>query len=248
MYVLFIKMNRRHADALKLYSYDKSKKCHLGVNRDGGYVIADIGSDYDCYISAGVSYEESFTRDIINKYNFKKEMCYAFDGTINDYPYQYTSEIQFIKKNIGDIESETITNLHNLIHNYNNIFLKMDIEGGEYDWIPSLSTNQMNKFKQIVIEIHGINEDGGEWPVSYDKKCEILEKLADTHYIVHAHGNNFGRFTDNIPNTIELTYLRKNLFDIEPSLNKEHLPIDGLDFTNDMNSSEINMNGYPFVN
>ena len=70
------------------------KKIRLGVNGDGGYVIAD-NYNYDCYISAGIKDEDSFSRDFINHYKMPKEHNYAFDGTIDEYPYQYTKDIQF---------------------------------------------------------------------------------------------------------------------------------------------------------
>ena len=44
----------------------------------------------------------------------------------------------------------------------------MDIEGGEYDWLHSLSKKQLNKFQQIVIEFHK--------PFSVDR-YKTLEKL-----------------------------------------------------------------------
>ena len=50
--------------------YDFKKKIRLGAKNDGGYVIADLEDvKYDCYISAGISDEESFSRDFIAKYN-----------------------------------------------------------------------------------------------------------------------------------------------------------------------------------
>ena len=49
---------------LKVFSFDN--KIRLGEKCDGGYVIGDISGNYDCYISAGVSNEESFSRDFIN--------------------------------------------------------------------------------------------------------------------------------------------------------------------------------------
>ena len=52
---------------LTVYQYNNKIRC--GVNSDGGYVIADLNGYYDCYISAGVSNEESFSRDFIEKYN-----------------------------------------------------------------------------------------------------------------------------------------------------------------------------------
>lgn len=50
---------------LKTYAF--SDKFRLGSNQDGGYVIANLKDiKYDCYISAGISNEESFSRDFIN--------------------------------------------------------------------------------------------------------------------------------------------------------------------------------------
>jgi 5'(3')-deoxyribonucleotidase len=47
-------------ELLKVYHFDLDKKKRLGVNTDGGYVIVELDGEYDCYISAGVSNEESF--------------------------------------------------------------------------------------------------------------------------------------------------------------------------------------------
>ena len=81
-------------ELLKVYNFDKKIRC--GVNTDGGYVFADLDGEYDCYISAGISDEESFSRDFINKYNMNKYNSYGFDGTITNYPYNYTNKITFI--------------------------------------------------------------------------------------------------------------------------------------------------------
>jgi hypothetical protein len=58
------------------------------------------------------------------------------------------------KKNIGPSESPTETNLHALISNHEMVFLKMDIEGAEVDWLHSLNESHLNKLAQIVIEFH----------------------------------------------------------------------------------------------
>ena len=123
-----------------LIVYEFNNKIRLGEKSDGGYVFGELNEIYDCYISAGVSDEESFSRDFINKYNTKNN--FAFDGTIDDYPYHYTRNIHFIKKNISNINDDNYTNLDFLIEQYNNIFLKMDIEGGEYPWLLSLDENK----------------------------------------------------------------------------------------------------------
>lgn len=230
-------------ELLQVYEFDKKIRC--GTNGDGGYVLAELDGEYDCYISCGISSEESFSRDFINKYNIDKSNSYGFDGTINDYPYHFTENIQFIKKNINYFNDDENSNLSFLTDKYNNIFLKMDIEGGEYPWLLQIDEEQLNKFKQIIIEFHGITNDG--WNSNYSDKVKCLEKLSKTHYIVHAHGNNFGGVVNNIPDVIELTFINKNYFDKIPDFNTKQLPIDNLDFPNGSGAIDINLNVYPFV-
>jgi hypothetical protein len=229
-------------DLLQVYHFDKKVRC--GSNCDGGYVIAELDGDYDCYISAGISTEESFSRDFIQKYNMNEFNSFGFDGTINSYPYQFTKNIAFVQKNINSFNDTNNTNLSGLMGKYNNIFLKMDIEGGEYPWLLHLHESQLTKFKQIVIEFHGITSN--YWNCNYNDKVRCLNKLSRTHYIVHAHGNNNGPMA-NIPDVIELTYVNKAYFSTAPELNTTALPIPGLDFPNDSNLGDYNLNFYPFV-
>ena len=231
-------------EELQVYRFDKKIRC--GSNNDGGYVFGELDGEYDCYISAGISNEESFSRDFIDKYNMNENNCFGFDGTIDDYPYNYTKKISFIKKNINNFNDNNNTNLSFLTNKYNNIFLKMDIEGGEYPWLLQIDETQLNKFKQIVIEFHGITNNG--WGCNYNDKIKCFEKLSKTHYIIHAHGNNFGEIVNNIPDVIELTYINKNYFNYVPELNTQSLPIDNLDYSNNIGSNDIDLNFYPFKN
>ena len=229
---------------LKVYNFDN--KIRLGAKGDGGYVIGDIDGNYDCYISAGVSDEESFSRDFINKYNMNEENSYAFDGTITRYPYQYTNKITFIRRNVGSERTSNEANLSYFIEKYNNIFLKMDIEGGEYPWLLSLNQDNLNKFKQIAIEFHGIYDDS--FGNDYNSKLNCFKKLYNTHYLIHIHGNNYTqKNTNGIPDVVELTYIRKDYFIEEPKLNTTILPIPGLDFPNTNNGPELSLNFEPFV-
>ena len=230
-------------ELLKVYKFDN--KIRLGSNSDGGYVFGNITEPYDCYISAGISNEESFSRDFIKNYNMNEYNSFGFDGTINSYPYNYTNSISFIKKNINSFNDTNNTNLSYLISKYNNIFLKMDIEGGEYPWLLSLDESQLDKFTQIVIEFHGITNNG--WNCSYHDKVKCLQKLANTHYIIHAHGNNYGPVANRIPDVIELTYINKKYFKSIPELNSTSLPVSNLDFPNYPHVNDINLNFYPFV-
>jgi hypothetical protein len=230
-------------ELLKVYRFDK--KVRYGNKTDGGYVIAELEGEYDAYISAGISDEESFSRDFIEKYRMSEYNSFGFDGTIDTYPYEYTNKISFIKKNIANWNDDCHSNLSFLMEKYDNIFLKMDIEGGEYPWLLHLNTGQLNTFKQIVIELHGITND--EWGTTYYNKITCLEKLAETHYLVHAHGNNHSPIINGIPDVIELTYVHKKIFHSIPEFNTQPLPIPNIDFTNNRNVTDFKLNYYPFV-
>jgi len=175
-----------------------------------------------------------------------KDNCFGFDGTIENYPYNYTDKISFIKKNINSFNDNNNSNLDFLVNNFNNIFLKMDIEGGEYPWLLQIDESKLKNFKQIVIEFHGITGDG--WNCIYNDKLKCFDKLKNTHYIVHAHGNNYSHVINRIPDVIELTYVNKKYFNSVPEFNKYALPNVNLDFPNNLNFPEIDLNFWPFVN
>lgn len=43
-----------------LQVYNFNKKIRYGSNSYGGYILGELDGEYDCYISAGISKEESF--------------------------------------------------------------------------------------------------------------------------------------------------------------------------------------------
>lgn len=233
-------------DNFRCYDYDINNKMRLGNKYDGGYVIANLDINYDCYISAGVSNEESFTRDLIKKYSFNKNNSFAFDGTIDDYPYSFTNDITFIKKNIGNTDNNQFTDLKFLIEKYNNIFLKMDIQGSEYQWLSSLNENDLKKFSQIVIKFHSLSSDD-----DLQSKIECLKKINKLFYPIHIHANNHSLVVIksdfyHVPDVLEVTYIRKDLYNYEkPSFSKEKFPTI-LDSPNNALNNDIKLNFYPF--
>lgn len=237
-------MDTAHLESLRMYEWER--KIRLGLKKDGGYVIAEVDGGYDCYVSAGIGREESFTKEFLARHPELDEFnSYGLDGSIDEYPIEYTNSISFIKKNISGVNDEGSSNLAGIISRYKNIFLKIDVEGGEYPWIQSLSLDQLSKFKQIVMECHGVHNDS--WGSPYALKKECFAKLAQTHYLVHAHGNNARSATMYIPNLLEVTYIRKDLVEGELRFNTRPLPIEGLDYPNNTNRPDHSMNIYPFV-
>lgn len=224
------------------------RKIRLGSHGDGGFVIAELPfTTYDCFISAGVGDNETFAADLIRKYPSLSEWnSFAFDGTIDIYPHHHTTNISFIKKNISTINSDHHTNLESLIKKHDSIFLKMDIEGSEYDWLIHLPQTYLDKFPQIVIEVHGVNDDS--WDNLYVKKSTSLEKLCTNHVLVHAHGNNNSGTHLKYPHVLELTYVHKRYWKYLPLvLNTLPLPSPNLDYKCNHEFDELDLNFPPFV-
>lgn len=216
-------------------------KIRLGKNNDGGYVVIDVPeAKYSVLLAGGISNDISFEEHFIRKYGSK---CIAFDGTINNLPNNNNNNnIQFVKKNIGFNNTNILTNLHDLIAANTNIFIKMDIEGGEIPWIKSLSDDQMNKFEQIVMEFHNPYSQG---------EIEVFDKLNKNHILVHFHANNASATRIHrgiiMPNVFECTYLHKKYFTSTPELNRITIP-SSIDMKNKLNKNEIYINHPPFVN
>lgn len=229
-------------------TYEYKNKIRLGNNYDGGYVIADLPGKYDCYLSCGVNNEESFTRDFLSKFYIPLGNSFAFDGTIDRYPYKYTTDIFFMKKNIDSDETSTTTNLKPILEKYSNIFLKMDIEGGEYKWLNS--DIELSNIKQLVIEFHGTLDDS--WNVTRSEKNKAMEKILETHTLIHCHANNYGTiyaknfYGHSFPSVIECTFIRNDQL-ISKKLNTDELPVENIDFKNNINKDEIKLNFWPFV-
>ena len=222
----------------------------IGPTEDGGYIVAD-GLTYDLFISCGIANDVRFEEAFLDSYPNLK--CFAFDGTIDRFP-NHRNTMAWVNKNIGYINTNKITNLREYICDHNNIFLKMDIEGSEFNWIDCMSKDELNKFSQIVMEIH--------WPFDI-YRCNMLKKLADTHYAIHIHGNNYcsrdipkhlpsGRSYDGtviinnenlpsifLPEVFEITYVRKDLFDKSLVSKINFYGPTPLDFPNNSHVSDI---------
>jgi hypothetical protein len=218
-------------------------KYRCGPKEDGGYVIADLDS-YDALFTCGISNDIRFEIEFLKKYPIP---CYAYDGTIEELPDLSQPLIKFNKLNIDANTTNKTTNLSREINEFNNIFLKMDIETFEFRWFRSLTINQLKKFKQIVVEIH---YPFTLYPFNHlDKQLSVHDKLIplktllNTHTLIHLHGNNCCGFTffqgKNLPNVLECTFVRKDIQD-GGDLNKSSIPSD-LDYPN-LNQSDIFFN------
>ena len=119
-------------------------------------------------------------------------------------------------------------------------FLKMDIEGSEWDLLPTMDLQQ---YEQIACELH--------FPGFHGKG---LEHLTKHHNIVHVHGNarvpqlflyvNAHNNYASLPQFLEVTLLRKDLGEFSP--NKTSYPTP-LDQSCDKGCPDMDLRMHPFA-
>lgn len=235
---------------LLVYQPKNSKK-RFGTKGDGGYVVVD-NYKYDYYIGCGVGYDTSFDQDFLNEH--KSIFGLVFDGNINYIP-NFLNKINYVKKNIGIINDNTTSTLNFETEEYQNIFLKMDIDGNEWNWINCFQN--MDNVKQLVIEVHDLFFQDFCKKSSWNESAQFngldvysaLKKLNKTHYLVHFHSNSCAEYSiiknKEMPTVAELTYIRKKDSDIL-GFNETELPIDGLDYVNGYDRKDLVFDYYPF--
>lgn len=172
-----------------------------------GYEIIPVGpkmasykvaneTGYDLYILAGIDDNELFSKLITMNLNIPQGI--AFDENISKISQFFPENIKVIGKKVSFKNDNYSENLSG-INGHQDIFMKMNIYGEEYLWILSASVDTLNKFKQMVIVFHDINNNPTQQRALNKIKC--FKKLTETHEVVHI---------EPVDNNLVVTYFRKN--------------------------------------
>lgn len=209
-------------------------KVRLGKANDGGYVIADLPEKepYDLFITGGLGTDSSFEKAFMTKYPTVK--AYGFDRSLKDIP---SPNFTHVPKFIGKITDGKYEIVPPYFGNASNIFMKMDVEGGEVDLFQTMTKEHLQRIAQLVIEIHT------------HKEVNIPRRLAETHWLVHLHPNNVRPTIKEgdlkLPQIYECTYLRKDkavcMFNTRP------IPDPKIDQNNVTRNGTVGLSGPPFV-
>ena len=212
------------------------EKTRLGRENDGGYVVCSLDG-YDCFLSGGIADDVSFEIDVLRIH--PELVCHAYDGTIELLPAPHL-RIAFEPRNVGAVESPTETNLHSFLADHENVLVKMDIEGAEYVWLRSLSSDHLAAIRQLVVEFH---------PPLDEERAAVLSRLTEAHCLVHIHANNASATHDvdgvPVPLLFEATYVRRSEFAAAPRLSRDPIP-GPLDRPNLPEKPDIQLSGYPY--
>jgi hypothetical protein len=202
-------------EIFKVYKTSDQKYHRVGSLHDGGYVMADDFKDTDFVVSCGIGDDVGWSTAHID---FERQVVDTVAGldmyecaidSLNDMP----KNSRFFKAEISkDVFVKDILTNAGPQEDY---ILKMDIEGAEWDFFLDSTSDDLAKFRQLVVEFHWLNNivDSTEW---YDKIVSVFSKIGNTHNLVILHGNNHSptfEYEDlTIPDVIEVLFLRKDSY------------------------------------
>ncbi len=174
-------------DLLRMYKSDATSFKRVGRENDGGYIMATPISENKIAYSLGICDDVSWDTDMANM----GYEIFQYDHTIDSLPEQNKA---FHWSRIGLTGEEETNELKHLdtilkMNGHNNttgMVLKMDIEGFEWGVINQSSESTLERFDQIVMEIHNLISTN-------DRECILsaLKKISKTHALVHIHANNY---------------------------------------------------------
>lgn len=239
--------------SVKLPNFFKPKVSYdllrLGSKNDGGYIVSkkDILSSSNL-LSFGINDDWLFEKSFLKKNNIN---CYAFDGSLTrnywikyflkaiisfkfnkifkffHFYFFFKKNKKFFLKFVTNVKGKNNITFSSImstyLRDYNNIFLKVDIEGSEYRILDDI-ISYSEKFISVVIEFHDI-----------DLHLDKIEKFINNFplKIIHTHPNNYAGVNANLsPLAIEVTFSREYK-------NEEAVKFNKLDSPNDKHSAEL---------
>ena len=174
-----------------------------------------------------------FKKDIISLLLFKKLKINKILDVFKylDYRLFFRNDNKhFEKKIVFKKRNDNETTIPDILANYNEIFLKVDIEGDEYKILNDIKRNS-SKIIFLVIEFHDVDKN--------IKKIKNFIKKLDLK-IIHIHGNNYGGLDkNNNPKVIELSLLNSKKIKLKKILSKRNYTINNLDYKNFKRRSDI---------
>lgn len=223
-------------------------KIRLGRDIDGGYVIADMFKGVRSLLSYGVGPDVSFEYDVAQR----GVDVFMFDHTVAATPqshprFHYTREgvaavanpamrLRTLEEHIATIGQKRLTNG----------ILKIDIEGYEVEVLRAASPKTLAIFSQFALEFHSLSKLN---EAEFRKNVrECLLRINENFNLIHVHANNGGGVVNvegfMIPDVLELTYVRKDLFQCGP--NETVFPTVH-DRPNNHWCPDILLHGFPFL-
>lgn len=201
------------------------EKKRFGPVNDGGYVILNKSFGEVAVFGYGVGHDATFEGQIADSLGCK---AFVFDHTLGSNIPELYPNTTFVPEGItGANETAELkmfsTHLNKLVGPEGNVFLKIDVEGAEWDVIEN---DSFDRVTQLVIELHDLEDQT-------DRKIELITKIRKNFDLVHIHGVNCHNqpvfFVDRvvrIARYIECVFIRKGLVNVVQCNEQYPTPLD----------------------
>ncbi|MCI9218687.1 MAG: hypothetical protein HFH94_02950 [Lachnospiraceae bacterium] len=213
----------------------------IGKCADGGYIMPDDFDDIEACYSFGIGTEVSWEEDMATR----GIDVYCYDHTIDHMPGN-NEKLHFFRNGIAGADSrdgilKTMeTFLRENKSRTDNLILKMDVEGAEWEFLQKVEKNVLSRFKQMTFELHNLTDERRSREI-----FDCLNKLKETHQPVWVHGNNAGLAEKAgdyvVPQMLEIIYVRKDSYKLAEC--EYNCPI-YLDYPNISDFNEIVLQGW----
>lgn len=195
-------------------------KRRIGGIGDGGYVLLDALAPHQVVMSFGIGPSVTFDFELAEA----GHRILMFDHTIDALPGAHP-HFTWFREGVSAVSAsdEALFSLEDhmarLPAGAMNPVLKMDVEGAEWDCLATTPRACLARFAQITLEFHDLlNLDQPDFNARVQA---ALAALALDFTPVHVHGNNFGTIGQTggfaMVETLEVTYVRRDLFETVPS-------------------------------
>jgi hypothetical protein len=150
--------------------------------------------------------------------------------------------VMFVKKFLGPAESArdvtfdgVMGTLDGAMKEGGGVFVKLDIEGGEYDLLPVIARHS-GAINGMAIEFHDLDTMGG-------RLGAVMAVLGEHFAVVHVHGNNYTGLVagTGLPVSIEVTLVNRSLVVPSPPPDPGPFPSPGLDYPNDPSKADYQL-------
>jgi hypothetical protein len=191
----------------------------IGGTEDGAYLLPDDLSGITACFSPGVNNKKTFEDELSEQYGIECHMC-DYSSNIEKFKTPLNARQTFKKKWLSPESAPNSITLSEWVTELapqpdTDLLLQMDIEGAEYLNLRNTPSEILRRFRIVIIELH--NLQACNYPEDFDDSLGPTLELLDKHFVcVHSHPNNCcGDFilqhsALNIPNVVEVTFLRRD--------------------------------------
>lgn len=194
-------------------------KIRIGKEADGGYVMLDdftgIGAAYSIGICDEVSWDLAMAERGIDVFQYD----HTIDGLPLEHPRFHWSKTGLGPRATADLETLPRLLDRNGHHGRDDLLLKCDIEGCEWEVLAALPDDCLGHFRQIVIEVHFLERLADPAFAALVERAVTV--LTAGHRVIHVHANNHRPYSIvggiPVPSVLEFTLVRTRDIGLETS-------------------------------